>query len=135
MRAFIKSTCYLRLPVLSCFPSDDVLKTCQFGSQCYRDCRSLYLEASVGPRQEQVAYSFVSFCSVLLRDILCRISLYKSWTPAEVHGTATPSRRAASQALQMELCFYLLCEYTSSISLNQYRILSANVGFAPCVSS
>lgn len=60
---------------------------------------------------------------VLFRDILFRISLYKSWTPAEVHGTRPPCR---SSELQMELCFYLSCESYSTIAHSKSHFICQN---------
>lgn len=60
---------------------------------------------------------------VLFRDILFHISLYKSWTPAEVHGTRPPRR---SSELQMELCFYLSCKSCPTITHSKSRFICQN---------
>lgn len=57
---------------------------------------------------------------VLPRDILFRISLYKSWTPAEVHGT----RRAAASSFKWN-CVFIYRANCAPLSLIRNRSLYA----------
>lgn len=50
---------------------------------------------------------------VLFRDILFRISLYKSWTPAEVHGTRPPRQLRASNGIVFLFIVRIVPHYRS----------------------